>query len=99
MAAGEDRLRHLALHDPLCGLPNRTFFGERLEAVIADVQAGGPQAAVFYIDLDHFKDVNDTLGHHVGDELIRNVTLRLNRILRGKDLVARLGGDEFALIT
>ena len=99
IAAGEDRLRHLALHDPLCGLPNRTFFGERLEAVIADVQAGGPQAAVFYIDLDHFKDVNDTLGHHVGDELIRNVTLRLNRILRGKDLVSRLGGDEFAIIT
>jgi diguanylate cyclase len=99
IAAGEDRLRHLAMHDPLCGLPNRTFFGERLEAVINDVQGGGPQAAVFYIDLDHFKDVNDTLGHPVGDELIRNVTLRLNRILRGKDLVARLGGDEFAVIT
>ncbi|MEA2985283.1 MAG: hypothetical protein QOD94_1537 [Alphaproteobacteria bacterium] len=99
ISAGEDRLRHLALHDPLCGLPNRTFFGERLEAVINDVRAGGPQAAVFYIDLDHFKDVNDTLGHPVGDELIRNVTLRLNRILRGTDLVARLGGDEFAIIT
>jgi diguanylate cyclase (GGDEF)-like protein len=99
IAAGEDRLRHLALHDPLCGLPNRTFFSERLEAVIAEVQVGSPEAAVFYIDLDHFKDVNDTLGHPVGDELIRNVTLRLNRILRGKDLVARLGGDEFAVLT
>jgi diguanylate cyclase (GGDEF)-like protein len=99
IAAGEDRLRHLALHDPLCGLPNRIFFGERLERVIQDVRAGGPPAAVFYIDLDHFKDVNDTLGHPVGDELIRNVTLRLNRILRGNDLVARLGGDEFAVIT
>jgi diguanylate cyclase (GGDEF)-like protein len=99
IAAGEDRLRHLAMHDPLCGLPNRAFFGERLESTIAGVQAGGPQAAVFYVDLDHFKDVNDTLGHPVGDELIRNVTLRLNRILRGKDLVARLGGDEFAIIT
>jgi diguanylate cyclase (GGDEF)-like protein len=99
IAAGEDRLRHLAMHDPLCGLPNRAFFGERLESVIGEVQAGGPPAAVFYIDLDHFKDVNDTLGHPVGDELIRNVTLRLNRILRGKDLVARLGGDEFAVIT
>jgi diguanylate cyclase len=99
IAAGEDRLRHLAMHDPLCGLPNRVFFGERLEAVISEVQAGGPQAAIFYIDLDHFKDVNDTLGHPVGDELIRNVTLRLNRILRGKDMVARLGGDEFAVIT
>jgi diguanylate cyclase (GGDEF)-like protein len=99
IAAGEDRLRHLAMHDPLCGLPNRIFFGERLESVINEVRAGGPPAAVFYIDLDHFKDVNDTLGHPVGDELIRNVTLRLNRILRGNDLVARLGGDEFAVIT
>jgi diguanylate cyclase (GGDEF)-like protein len=99
IAAGEDRLRHLALHDPLCGLPNRFFFGERLESVIGEVRAGGPPAAVFYIDLDHFKDVNDTLGHPVGDELLRNVTLRLNHILRGDDLVARLGGDEFAVIT
>ena len=99
IAAGEDRLRHLALHDPLCGLPNRVFFGERLETVLNEVRAGGPPAAVFYIDLDHFKDVNDTLGHPIGDELIRNVTLRLNRILRGNDLVARLGGDEFAVLT
>jgi len=97
--AGETQLRHLALHDPVCGLPNRIFFGERLETVIADVRRGGPSAAVFYIDLDHFKDVNDTLGHHVGDELILNVTQRLSRVMRGDDLVARLGGDEFAIIT
>jgi diguanylate cyclase (GGDEF)-like protein len=97
--AGETQLRHLALHDPLCGLPNRIFFGERLEAVMTEVRRGGPTAAVFYIDLDHFKDVNDTLGHHVGDELILNVTQRLSRTLRGNDLVARLGGDEFAIIT
>ena len=99
IAAGETRLRHLALHDPLCGLPNRIFFGERLEAVIDEVRAGSAPAAVFYIDLDHFKDVNDTLGHPVGDELIRNVTLRLSSTLRGDDLVARLGGDEFAVIS
>ncbi len=99
IAAGENRLRYLALHDPLCGLPNRIFFSERLEAVIADVKRRGSPAAVFYIDLDHFKDVNDTLGHPVGDELIRSVTLRLSRTLRGDDLVARLGGDEFAVIT
>jgi diguanylate cyclase (GGDEF)-like protein len=99
IAAGETRLRHLALHDPLCGLPNRIFFGERLEAMITKVRNGGPIAAVFYIDLDHFKDVNDTLGHPVGDELIRSVTQRLSRTLRGDDLVARLGGDEFAVIT
>ena len=99
IAAGELRLRHLAMHDPLCGLPNRIFFSERLEAVIEEVHAGSSPAAVFYIDLDHFKDVNDTLGHHVGDELIRNVTLRLSHTLRGGDLVARLGGDEFAVIS
>ena len=99
IAAGENRLRHLALHDPLCGLPNRNFFSERLEEVIADVKGGGPPAAAFYIDLDHFKDVNDTLGHPIGDELIREVTLRLSRMMRGDDLVARLGGDEFAVIT
>ena len=99
IAAGESRLRHLAMHDPLCGLPNRIFFGERLEAVIEEVRKGSTPAAVFYIDLDHFKDVNDTLGHPVGDELIRNVTLRLSRTLRGGDLVARLGGDEFAVIS
>jgi diguanylate cyclase (GGDEF)-like protein len=99
IAAGENRLRYLALHDPLCGLPNRNFFSERLESVIADVKGGASPAAVFYIDLDHFKDVNDTLGHPIGDELIRNVTLRLAHIMRGDDLVARLGGDEFAVIT
>jgi diguanylate cyclase (GGDEF)-like protein len=99
IAVGEKRLRHLALHDPLCGLPNRIFFGERLEAVIDQVRSSKDTAAVFYIDLDHFKDVNDTLGHPVGDELIRNVTLRLSHTLRGGDLVARLGGDEFAVIS
>jgi diguanylate cyclase (GGDEF)-like protein len=96
---GERQLRHLALHDPVCGLPNRIFFGERLEQTIINVRGGGLSAAVFYIDLDHFKDVNDTLGHHIGDELILNVTQRLSRIMRGDDLVARLGGDEFAIIT
>jgi len=99
IATGELRLRHLAMHDPLCGLPNRIFFGERLEAVIEKVRVGSSPAAVYYIDLDHFKDVNDTLGHHIGDELIRNVTLRLSHVLRGDDLVARLGGDEFAVLT
>src|SRR5712691_3809293 len=99
ISAGEDQLRHLALHDSLSGLPNRTYFGERLEAVIADVKRSGSPAAVFCIDLDHFKDVNDTLGHHVGDELIGAVTKRLRNIVRGEALVARLGGDEFAVIT
>jgi diguanylate cyclase (GGDEF)-like protein len=99
IAAGETRLRHLALHDPLCGLPNRVSFGERLEETIEKVRGGSAPAAVFYIDLDHFKDVNDTLGHPIGDELIRSVTQRLASALRGDDLVARIGGDEFGVIT
>jgi diguanylate cyclase (GGDEF)-like protein len=99
IAAGETRLRHLALHDPLCGLPNRVAFGERLEETIEKVRAGDAPAAVFYVDLDHFKDVNDTLGHPIGDELIRSVTQRLTGALRGDDLVARIGGDEFGVIT
>jgi diguanylate cyclase len=99
IVAGERQLRHLAWHDPVSGLPNRIYFGERLEQAIGEVRGDGTSAAVFYIDLDHFKDVNDTLGHHIGDELILNVTQRLSRIMRGDDLVARLGGDEFAIIT
>ena len=99
ITAGENRLRYLALHDPLCGLPNRNYFSDRLETLISDVTQGGPPSAVLYIDLDHFKDVNDTLGHPVGDELIRNATRRLAGVLHPDDLVARLGGDEFAVIT
>jgi diguanylate cyclase len=100
IASGETRLRHLALHDALCGLPNRIYFGEQLESAIAEVRKGSsPAAAVLYIDLDHFKDVNDTLGHPIGDELIRAVTQRLTSTVRDKDLVARIGGDEFAVIT
>jgi diguanylate cyclase len=99
LAEGEDRLRHLALHDPLSGLPNRTQFGERLAEVISRDAGNGGVAAVLAIDLDHFKDINDTLGHHIGDGLIGVVAQRLKYALRQDDLVARLGGDEFAVIT
>ncbi|MBV8840738.1 MAG: EAL domain-containing protein, partial [Alphaproteobacteria bacterium] len=99
LAEGEDRLRHLALHDPLSGLPNRTQFGERLAEVIAAPAQDGSTSAVLAIDLDHFKDINDTLGHHIGDGLIGVVAQRLKHALRHDDLVARLGGDEFAVIT
>ncbi|MEA2933498.1 MAG: diguanylate cyclase, partial [Variibacter sp.] len=96
--AGEHQLRHLAMHDPLSGLPNRTVFAQRLEAAISAARHGEAAAAVLSIDLDHFKDVNDTLGHSVGDALISSVASRLSRVLRDGDLVARLGGDEFAVI-
>ncbi|MBX6424737.1 MAG: EAL domain-containing protein [Variibacter sp.] len=99
IAAGEDRLRYMAMHDPLSGLPNRMLFGERLDALIGDVRQGHATAALLSIDLDHFKDVNDTLGHHVGDALIGAVAQRLRGAVRGEDLVARLGGDEFAVLT
>jgi diguanylate cyclase len=99
IASGETRLRHLAMHDYLCALPNRVSFSERLEATITNVRNGGAPAAVLCIDLDHFKDVNDTLGHPVGDELIRAVAQRLIQASRETDLVARIGGDEFAIIT
>ena len=98
IAAGEDQMRHLAMHDALSGLPNRTFFGERLAELIEEVRRSGHTAAVLSIDLDRFKEVNDTLGHLIGDALIRTVGQRLARLLRGSDLVARLGGDEFAVI-
>ncbi|HXW25788.1 MAG TPA: EAL domain-containing protein [Xanthobacteraceae bacterium] len=99
IAAGEDQMRHLALHDALSSLPNRTFFGERLADLIEEVRRTGHMAAVLSIDLDRFKEVNDTLGHLIGDALIRSVGQRLARMLRASDLVARLGGDEFAVIT
>jgi len=99
LAEGEDRLRHLALHDPLSGLPNRTSFSDRLGAVIASTERDASTAAVLAIDLDHFKDINDTLGHHIGDGLISVVAQRLVNAVRREDLVARLGGDEFAIIT
>jgi len=99
IAEGENRLRHLAMHDPLSGLPNRAFFGERLSQVIMDTGKDGSVAAVLAIDLDHFKDINDTLGHHIGDALIGVVAQRLVHAVRREDLVARLGGDEFAVIT
>jgi diguanylate cyclase (GGDEF)-like protein len=99
IAAGEDRLRHIAMHDSLSGLPNRMLFADRLELQLEEVKRGGSPAALLSIDLDHFKDVNDTLGHHVGDGLIGAVAERLCRIVRNEDLVARLGGDEFAVLT
>ncbi len=98
IAAGENQLRHLAMHDPLSGLPNRTYFGERLASLVEEVRRTDQRAAVLSIDLDRFKDVNDTLGHLVGDALIRAVAQRLTHMVREDDLVARLGGDEFALI-
>lgn len=95
----ERQLRHASRHDPLTGLPNRSFFTERLAQAVS--RARGSQDHLFaliFLDLDHFKVVNDSVGHHAGDELLVAVARRLEGCLRGGDMVARLGGDEFALL-
>ena len=92
------RIHHLAHHDSLTGLPNRTLFHERLKAALAQAKRGGHRVALMFLDLDKFKDINDTLGHHVGDLLLKAVSKRLLRCVRETDTVARLGGDEFAVL-
>jgi diguanylate cyclase (GGDEF)-like protein len=93
----EEKITHLARHDPLTGLANRVLFREQLEQSLARL-VRGQGFAVMCLDLDHFKAVNDTLGHPVGDALLKQVSQRLLACVRHGDLVARLGGDEFAII-
>ena len=93
-----EHVAFLASHDPLTGLPNRVLFQDRLERVLAGRRAGDGPAAVLCLDLDRFKDVNDTLGHAAGDLLLRRVTQRLESCIRRSDTLARLGGDEFAIL-
>jgi len=96
--AFEKRLHHLAHYDALTGLPNRVLFYESLVKILARSSESGWDVVVVFIDLDHFKNVNDLLGHAVGDELLLEVGKRLTRSLFIRDVVGRLGGDEFALI-
>jgi diguanylate cyclase (GGDEF)-like protein len=93
----EARITHMAHHDALTELPNRVLFHARLHEAIARGHRG-ERCAVLYLDLDNFKDVNDTLGHPAGDALLREVTHRLRAQVRETDTVARLGGDEFAIV-
>jgi diguanylate cyclase (GGDEF)-like protein/PAS domain S-box-containing protein len=94
----QDELRHLAFHDSLTGLANRMLFADRAEHALSLAGRTGTVAAVLFMDLDDFKEVNDTLGHGVGDELLAGFGRRLAEVARESDTVARLGGDEFALL-
>ena len=94
----ERQLAHMARHDPLTGLPNRLLFRESLEQELVHAERRGVDFALFCLDLDRFKIVNDTLGHQAGDALLRVVSGRLKSVLGADDIVARLGGDEFVII-
>jgi diguanylate cyclase len=94
----EERLAHLAYHDALTDLPNRVLLNDRLtQAMLASQRSGAP-IALMVVDLDHFKVVNDSLGHHAGDRMLQEVALRLRAFLQESDTLARLGGDEFAVM-
>ena len=93
-----EQLAHQALHDPLTGLPNRRAFERTLEETVAASRRAGDRGALCFVDLDHFKYVNDSAGHAAGDALLRAVADIFRQRLRGEDFVCRIGGDEFALI-
>jgi len=97
-SADEPEFRHQALHDDLTGLPNRRCLGQVLVRVIADAKRSGEGASVVLIDLDHFKELNDSLGHSEGDAVLREAAMRFKRTLRKGDFLARVGGDEFCLL-
>jgi len=94
----EERLSHLATHDPLTGLPNRTLFNDRLSLEMMRAQRSGKKLAVMLLDLDNFKEINDSWGHTVGDEVLKIIGTRLPESLRKSDSIARMGGDEFLIL-
>ena len=94
----ERHLQHMATHDPLTDLPNRTLFNDRLDVALERARRDGEILALLYLDLDDFKTINDRHGHDVGDAVLRELALRLSGLVRGSDTVARIGGDEFCIL-
>jgi diguanylate cyclase (GGDEF)-like protein/PAS domain S-box-containing protein len=94
----EERIQYQALHDLLTDLPNRLLFADRLTLSIAHARRRGQQLAVFYLNFDHFKRINETMGQTAGDDLLRSIAFRLRSAIRQDDTVARMGGDEFAVL-
>lgn len=97
-ANAQRRIQHLAYHDALTGLPNRMLFMDRIDQAISRAQREEGQFALLFIDIDHFKVINDSMGHDAGDQLLNLISMRLRDTLRKSDTVARLGGDEFTVI-
>lgn len=97
-ALADECIRHLATHDGLTDLPNRPAFNEALSAAVADARDRGSRFVMLFVDLDHFRLINDSLGHAAGDELLLQTAMRLRACVHAGDFVARLGGDEFALL-
>jgi len=97
-ADAERKIRHIAYHDSLTGLPNRMLFVDRIDQSISRARRGDNQFALLFIDIDHFKVINDSMGHAAGDQLLNIVSQRLQDMLRKSDTIARLGGDEFTII-
>lgn len=96
--ATETRIQYMAQYDPLTDLPNRALFSDRLQRELAHAQRHAERFALIFLDLDHFKPVNDNYGHAVGDQLLRQVAQRIRQSLRSADTVGRIGGDEFVVL-
>ncbi len=94
----EEKMKHLAFHDPLTDLPNRRLFEELVEQALKESEREGRKTSIMYLDLDKFKQINDTMGHDVGDELLIEFTKRVKGCLRKMDIMARMGGDEFTIL-